>query len=97
MKKKFSLIGVVILILSLSITSFAISFPKPTTDFFINDYVNIVDEEDESEIMKIGADLYEQTTAQIVVVTIDSLDGYDVDEYALELGRERCCYFAFTF
>ncbi len=88
MKKIFSLICVLVLILSLSFSSFALTLPKPTDEFFINDYVNIIDEEDESEIMKIGVDLYEQTKAQVVVVTVNSLDGYDVDEYALELGRE---------
>ncbi len=88
MKKIFALFCAIILIFSLSFSSFAISLPEPTNDFFVNDFVNIIDEDDEAEIMKIGADLYEQTTAQIVVVTIDSLDGYDVDEYALELGRE---------
>lgn len=88
MKKVFALICAIVLMFSLSFSSYAISLPKPTNDFFVNDYVDIIDEEDESEIMKIGADLYEQTTAQVVVVTINSLDGYDVDEYALELGRE---------
>ena len=88
MKKIFALLIAVILLISLSFSSFAINLPKPTNDFFVNDFVNIIDEDDESEILKIGADLYEQTTAQVVVVTIDSLDGYDVDEYALELGRE---------
>lgn len=88
MKKIFALLCALILIFSLSFSSLAISLPEPTNDFFVNDFVNIIDEDDEAEIMKIGADLYEQTTAQIVVVTINSLDGYDVDEYALELGRE---------
>lgn len=87
MKKLFSLLCVLLLIFTFSFSSFAISLPEPTDEFFVNDFVNIIDENDESEIMKIGVDLYEQTSAQIVVVTIDSLDGYDVDEYALELGR----------
>lgn len=88
MKKIFALLCVAILVISLSFSSFAINLPEPTSDFFVNDFVNIIDKNDESEMMKIGADLYEQTTAQIVVVTVNSLDGYDVDEYALELGRE---------
>ncbi len=88
MKKIFALLCAIGIIATTSFSSFALNLPKPTNDFFVNDFVNIIDEDDESEILKIGADLYEQTTAQIVVVTIDSLDGYDVDEYALELGRE---------
>ena len=88
MKKIIVLLCTLLLISSLSLSSYAISLPEPTNDFFVNDFVNIIDDADESEMMKIGADLYEQTTAQVVVVTIDSLDGSDVDEYALELGRK---------
>ena len=88
MKKVFALLCAIGLIISLSFSSFAINIPEPTNDFFVNDFANVISEEDEQKIMKIGADLYEQTTSQIVVVTIESLDGYDVDEYALELGRE---------
>ncbi|MGN0572452.1 MAG: TPM domain-containing protein, partial [Acutalibacteraceae bacterium] len=72
----------------MSCTAFAIDLPKPTNDFFVNDFADVIDEETENDIMAIGASLYKQTTAQVVVVTVDSLDGYDVDEYALELGRE---------
>ncbi len=88
MKKIIAFFSVLVLILSLSFSSFAIDFPQPTNDFFVNDFANVISDEDEAEIMKIGADLFQQTTAQVVVVTVDSLEGYDVDEYALELGRE---------
>lgn len=88
MKKIIALFSVVLLILSLSFSSFAIDFPQPTNKLFVNDFANVISEEDEEEIMKIGADLYTQTSAQIVVVTVETLDGYDEKEYALELGRE---------
>jgi len=88
--KKIRNILIITLILSfaLSISSFAIDFPEPTNNFFVNDFANVIDEEAEEELMAIGASLYKQTSAQVVVVTVDSLDGYEVDEYALELGRE---------
>lgn len=88
MKKFFVLLCAIVLVISLSFSSFAINLPEPTNDFFVNDFANVISEDNEDEIMKIGADLYSQTTAQVVVVTVDSLDGYDVDEYAIELGRE---------
>ena len=88
MKKIFAFFSVLVLILSLSFSSFAIDFPQPTNDFFVNDFAGVISDEDEAEIMKIGADLFQQTTAQVVVVTVDSLDGYDENEYALKLGRE---------
>ena len=88
MKKIIALFSIVLLILSLSFSSFAIDFPQPTSKLFVNDFANVISEEDEEEMMKIGADLYTQTSAQIVVVTVETLDGYDEKEYALELGRE---------
>ena len=88
MKKINVILIISILILSLSFSSFAINIPEPTSDFFVNDFADVISEEDEQEIMKIGADLYSQTSAQVVVVTVNSLDGYEVNDYALELGRE---------
>ncbi len=88
MKKVITLLSVLILSFLLSFSVFAIDLPEPTTDFFVNDFANVISDEDEAEIMQIGADLYNQTTAQVIVVTVDSLDGYEVNDYALELGRE---------
>ena len=77
-----------ILLISLSVSVMAIDLPKPTNNFFVNDFADVIDDETENELQAIGASLYNQTTAQVVVVTVDSLDGYDVSEYALTLGRE---------
>lgn len=89
MKKAIKFIVVIlVLILCFSITATAIDLPEPTSRFFVNDFANVIDDEVEDELQSIGASLYNQTTAQVVVVTVDSLDGYDVSEYALELGRE---------
>lgn len=88
--KKFNKILIITLILSilLSVSAFAINLPEPTSNFFVNDFADVIDDEVENELQSIGASLYKQTTAQVVVVTVDSLDGYGVEEYALELGRK---------
>ena len=88
--KRFNKILIITLILSilLSVSAFAINLPEPTSNFFVNDFADVIDDEVEDELQAIGASLYSETTAQVVVVTVDSLDGYDVSEYALELGRE---------
>ena len=44
MKKLLSLLCVLLLIFTLSFSSFAISLPEPTDEFFVNDFVNIIDE-----------------------------------------------------
>ena len=88
MKINKVLIVIIILSILLSFSAVAIDLPEPTDNFFVNDFADVIDDEVENELQSIGASLYNQTSAQVVVVTVDSLDGYDVDEYALELGRE---------
>ncbi len=89
MKKLFSVFCFVLIIsVLLSVSSFAVKLPEPTNDFFVNDFANVIDEEDEKELMKIGENLFVKTGAQVVVVTVDTLDGADVSEYVLELGRK---------
>lgn len=87
-----NLVKFIVLTLTLSlcftVTAMAIDLPEPTSEFFVNDFADVIDDEVEDELQAIGASLYSETTAQVVVVTVDSLDGYDVSEYALELGRE---------
>lgn len=63
-------------------------YPKPTSRFFINDFADVVDSSAEEEIYAKAAALQETTTAQVVVVTVSTLDGEEPADYALELGRE---------
>ena len=44
-------------------------------------------DEDAAKIYADGVALQTDTTAQVVVVTVESLDGKPIEEYALEIGR----------
>lgn len=89
MKKLINIItaalAVCIFILPLSAAN---KYPKPTSQFFVNDFAEVIEQSAEDEIYSKGAALQEKTTAQVVVVTVDTLDGEDPADYALELGRE---------
>ena len=89
MKKIINIItaalAVCIFILPLSAAN---KYPKPTSQFFINDFAEVIEQSAEDEIYSKGAALQEKTTAQVVVVTVDTLDGEEPADYALELGRE---------
>ncbi len=62
------------------------SFPKPIG--YINDYSQIFSEAQLSELEMILADYDAETTRQIAVVTIDSIDPYnDIHKYAVDLGQ----------
>lgn len=82
----------VISLLILSVFTFRVSakdkYPSPTSRFFVNDFADVIDSEAENEIYSRAVSLQEKTTAQTVVVTVNTLDGQEPSDYALELGRE---------
>ncbi|RGX50840.1 MULTISPECIES: TPM domain-containing protein [Anaerotruncus] len=63
------------------------SYPAPTRDFFVNDYANVLSQSTKDYIMDRSASLDQQTGAQLVVLTVASLDGQDRDSYALGVAR----------
>ena len=76
-----------LLLLLISISSASIDLPKPTSKFFVNDFANVINSSDEETIFNIASSLYTESgnSTQVVVVTIDSLNGYSIEEYANEL------------
>lgn len=63
------------------------TYPTATKEFYVNDFADVISAEDEQKIFANAVTLAEKTTAQVVVVTIEDLDGEEPWEYALELGR----------
>lgn len=89
MKKYLAiLLSAVLLILSLSVSAFAAKYPTPTQKFFVNDFADCISDADEQKMQSMAEELYEKSGAQVVCVTVDSLDGEEVRDYALGLGRE---------
>ena len=88
--KKYSaiLLSAVLLILSLSVSAFAAKYPTSTQKFFVNDFADCISDADEQKMQSMAEELYEKSGAQVVCVTVNSLDGKDVRDYALGLGRE---------
>ncbi len=60
---------------------------NPTSDFYVNDYANLLSTEVKNYIIETNTKLENATGAQIVVVTIQSLEGESLEEYATELFR----------
>ena len=55
---------------------------------YVNDYANIISSNDEEYIIQKSKELNGADGTQIVVVTVPSLDGMPIEDYALELGRK---------
>lgn len=75
-----------ICIIGISISSYAVV--KPTNEFYVNDYANVLSKETENYIISTNVELQKKTGAQIVVVTVPSLEGLEIEEYANTLFRE---------
>ena len=71
---------------ALSASALTISI-KPTDRFFVNDFANVITTTDEQAIYTAGVQLQEKTGAQVVAVTVDTIEGADINEYATQLGR----------
>jgi len=88
MKKiKFVLLIIIFLIL-FTISSLAITIPKATSDFYVNDFANVMTTETKQLIMQKSVELQSKTGAQIVVATVNDMGGSAVEEYAITMARQ---------
>ncbi len=62
--------------------------PDPTADFYVGDFANVLSSDLEQYIIEQNQSLSASTGAQIVVVTVDFLDGYDIADYAVTLFND---------
>ena len=60
---------------------------SPDDVFYVHDGAQVLSEETEQYILNTNQELESKTGAQIVVVTISSLEGQSLEEYATELFR----------
>ncbi len=87
MKKVLSLLLALTLLLSLTVTAFAVV--EPGERFYVADYANVLTESTEDDIVNYnGALEYQCQGAQIVVVTVDYLEGMSSDTYAYQLFND---------
>lgn len=77
----------VLLAFVLTLSGYAGSFredPVCHKEFYVNDYAGVFSDTWKEELYKAGEQLYEDTTAQLVVLTVDTTDGEDISDYAVE-------------
>lgn len=63
------------------------SVPQPSDSFYINDFADVIYSDSEEYILSNSVTLADKTGAQLVVATVKSLEGRDVDSYALDMFR----------
>ena len=84
MKKFFAFLTALVLMLSLGVSAYAVV--DKSDSFYVADYANVLSADTEQRICDYNGALEQQCNgAQIVVVTVDYLDGMYCDDYAYEL------------
>lgn len=62
--------------------------PAPTSSIYIQDYAGVVKDDIEPKINALGKQIFADTKAQVVVVTVKSLEGAPIEDYARSILRE---------
>ncbi|MEM4630774.1 MAG: TPM domain-containing protein [Candidatus Diapherotrites archaeon] len=75
------------LIFLLLVPSINAKIPSPTHQFFVNDYANLLTDEEEQYLLTLFSTIEKQTSAEIVLVIVQSLEGYSSQEYATQIGQ----------
>ena len=86
--KTLSLISIISLFLVWTLPVMAMDVPNPNSSFYVLDQANLISTSTELDIIQTSEALYNETGAQIVVVTLENLYGYDLEQSSVKLFRE---------
>ena len=70
----------------LSVTAGAVV--EPTEAFYVADYADVLSADTEQYIIDKNQTLFDTTGGQIVVVTVEFMDGMDSADYAMQVDRK---------
>lgn len=85
MKLKSSLAGLIILIAST--TAFAVALPERPASYVV-DLAGVVEDRAELRLSGLLQELEQKTTAQVIVLTVDTLDGIPIEDYSLQVAEK---------
>ena len=90
MKKKILTAALIIVMAAISVLpALAVKYVEQSDSFYVTDAADIIDQSIEDRIIAANGDLeHECDGAQIVVVTVDYLEGTYADEYAMKLFND---------
>ena len=77
-----------VFILSLAVCTRAESVSQLQPAGYVNDFAHVLDQKTIAQITDICRQIDEKAHAQIALVTIDSLDGSDIESYAVDLFKK---------
>ena len=86
LRTKMCLAAVLVLVLGILARAESVSQLQPTG--YVNDFAHVLDQQTIAQMTDICQQIDQKAHAQIAVVTINSLDGADIESYAVDLFKK---------
>lgn len=87
--QKWSKLSLWVLLISVSFIALRAELPeKPEPVKYVNDLAGVFSPQEAFSLERFLRDYYDSTSTQIAVVTVPTLDGMDVSDYAIKLGEK---------
>lgn len=90
--RRFSGIAAILIALVLLLPAGAIAapagIPGPVGDIYVQDFADVLNENEETQIRSLGREIEGKTTSQVAVLTVKSIGDASIEEYAVEAFRK---------
>ncbi|RSD28223.1 TPM domain-containing protein [Mesobacillus subterraneus] len=83
-----AILGILLLLLPAGAIAAPTKIPAPSGDIYVQDFANILNENEKIQLRNIGRSVDDQTTSQIAVLTVDTLSETSIEEYSVEAYRK---------
>jgi uncharacterized protein len=65
-----------------------VKIPAPVGDIYVQDFAHVLNETESAELINLGRSIEDQTTAQIAVLTVETIGDRTIEEFATEAFRQ---------
>jgi uncharacterized protein len=65
-----------------------VQIPAPMGDIYVQDFANVLNETERAELINLGRSIEDQTTAQVAVLTVQTIGDRAIEDYANEAFRQ---------
>lgn len=83
-----AILGILLLLLPAVAIAAPNEIPDPVGDIYVQDFANVLSENEEIQLKNIGRSIDDQTTSQIAVLTVDTIGESSIEEYSVEAYRK---------
>ena len=83
-----AILGILLLLLPAGAIAAPNQIPAPVGDIYVQDFANVLSENEEIQLKNIGRSIDDQTTSQIAVLTVESIGESSIEEYSVEAYRQ---------